>query len=108
MDISFESMPPKQINVHVDRQERPWTISSFYVGSGPHTGRKCCNVPTLVEAIYLSSWVENRTPMTRTGHPTWKQCEPQYGLRSLRADLTPLNPADELMKYRFLLTPSTL
>jgi hypothetical protein len=57
MDISFESIPLRQINVHVDKQERPWTTSSFDVGSGMHTGRKCCNVPTLIEAIYLSSWV---------------------------------------------------
>ncbi|CEJ62638.1 Putative Reverse transcriptase [Penicillium brasilianum] len=40
----------------------------------------------------------NRPPMTRSGRPIWMQCEPQYGLPSLRADLRPLNLADERTK----------
>ncbi|KAJ5366177.1 hypothetical protein N7541_000118 [Penicillium brevicompactum] len=106
MDIFFESMPPRQINVHVDKQERRWTTFSFDVRSGPRTGRKCCNVPTLTGVIYPSSWVENRPPMTRSERPTWMQCEPQSDLPSLRADLRPPNPIDERTKYPLLLTPT--
>jgi hypothetical protein len=65
----FRIMPPRQINVHVEKQERPWSTSSFDVGRGMHTGRKCCNVPTLIEAIYLSSWAENRPLMVKNWTP---------------------------------------
>jgi hypothetical protein len=42
-------MLPRQISAHVDKQERPWTTFCFDVGSGPRTGRKCCNVPIPTE-----------------------------------------------------------
>jgi hypothetical protein len=90
-----------QINVaetdqlHVDKQERPRNTSSFDVGSGPHTGRKCGNVPILTDATYTFAWAENRLRMTRTGRRTWKSCESQYDSQSPRADSTPLNLADQ-------------
>ena len=95
MDISIESTLQRRINAHVDKPERPWNTSSFDVRGGPHTERKYCNVLILIEATYLCSWAENRLWMTRTGSRIWKQCEPQYGLQSPRADSTPLNRVDQ-------------
>lgn len=104
MDISFGSMPPRQINAHVDKQEKLWTTFSFDVGSGLHTGQKCCNVPTLTEVTCPSSWEGSHPPMIKSGSRIWKQCEPQYDLRSLRADSRPPRLADKLIEYLFLLT----
>ena len=95
MAISIGSTLQRRISVHVGKQERPWNTSSFDVGSGPHTGRKCCNVPILTEATYPFSWAENRLRMTRIGRRTWKPCEPQYDLQSPRADSTPLNRVNQ-------------
>jgi hypothetical protein len=95
MAISIESTSRRRISVHVAKQEKPWSTSSFDVGSGPHTGRKCYDVPIPTEATYPSSWAENRPPMARTGRRTWKQCGPQYGSQSPRADSTPLSHVDD-------------
>jgi hypothetical protein len=40
IDISIGSTSQRQINVNVDKQKKPWSTSSFDVGSGLHTGRK--------------------------------------------------------------------
>ena len=90
--LKFAALPHP---VYVDKQERPWNTSSFDVGSGLCTGRKCCNIPVPTEATCLSSWAENHLRMTRTGRRTWKQCEPQYDSQSPRTDLTPLNHVDQ-------------
>jgi hypothetical protein len=108
MDISFGSMPSRPINAHVDKQEKLWTTFSFDVGNGPHTGQKCCNVPTLTEVTCPSSWEGNHPPMIKSGSRIWKPCEPQYDLRSLRADSRPPRLADKWIEYLFLLTPKTL
>ncbi|KAJ5215240.1 uncharacterized protein N7498_001647 [Penicillium cinerascens] len=83
------------INVHMDKQERPWTTFCFDAGSGPRTGRKYCNALTLTDVTCPSSWEGSHPLMIKSGSRIWKQCEPQYDLRSLRADLRPLDLANE-------------
>ena len=70
MNISLESTPPRQINVHVDKQERLWTTFCFNVGNGPRAGRICYNVPTCTEGTDPRTWDGSRLQTMRNRQQT--------------------------------------
>jgi hypothetical protein len=66
----LESTRPTQISVRADKLRRLWSTSSFDVGSGPHTGRRCYNVPTLTEEICPFTWEGSPLPTIKSGRQT--------------------------------------